>query len=97
VVSEDGFSLLTTHYSPLTKETQMARPGPQRPAAGPEEIFPGADYSDDEREFLVAVERYRREKRRPFPTCREVLQLLLGLGYRRVAEPPPPVPRKETD
>jgi hypothetical protein len=64
----------------------MARPGPQRPASGPEEIFPGHDYSDDEREFLVAMERYKRERRRPFPTWREVLVVLLSLGYRRVAK-----------
>jgi hypothetical protein len=76
---------------------QMARPGPQRPAAGPEEVFPGHDYSDDEREFLVAMERYKRERRRPFPTCREVLAVLLSLGYRRVPlfpHPPAPSPMK---
>jgi hypothetical protein len=75
----------------------MARPGPQRLASGPEEIFPGHDYSDDEREFLVAMERYKRERRRPFPTWREVLVVLLSLGYRRVAgfpHPPAPSPMK---
>jgi hypothetical protein len=73
----------------------MARPGPPRPVAGTDEIYVGADYSDDEREFLVAIERYRREKRRPFPTCREVLRVLLSLGYRRVAELRTPSPPPE--
>ena len=66
-------------------------------SAGPEEIFPGHDYSDEEREFLVAIERYKRERRRPFPTCREVLAVLLSLGYRRVSilpHPPAPSPTR---
>ena len=55
--------------------------------AGPEENFPGSDYSDEERAFLVAMERYKRRNGRPFPTCREVLYVLRSLGYRKVAEP----------
>lgn len=43
------------------------------------------EYTDEERVFLLAVERYRRERRRPFPTCREVLAIALALGYRKVA------------
>jgi hypothetical protein len=39
------------------------------------------DYTDDEREFLVAMDRYKREKNRPFPTWREVLMVIKGLGY----------------
>ncbi|MFO0809067.1 MAG: hypothetical protein U0746_10620 [Gemmataceae bacterium] len=50
---------------------------------GPEQNFQGCDYSDEEREFLMAMERYRRREHRPFPTCREVLYVLLSLGYRK--------------
>ena len=45
------------------------------------------EYSLDEVEFMTAVERYKRERRRPFPTCSEVLAVLQSLGYRKVAEP----------
>ncbi len=45
------------------------------------------DYSDDETEFMKAMERYKRENRRPFPTWSEVLEVLMSMGYRRVAEP----------
>src|SRR6516162_3839490 len=45
------------------------------------------DYSDDETEFMKAMDRYKRENRRPFPTWSEVLEVLRSLGYRRVAEP----------
>lgn len=45
------------------------------------------DYTDDEAEFMKAMDRYKRENRRPFPTWSEVLEVLRSLGYRRVAEP----------
>lgn len=45
------------------------------------------DYNLDETEFMKAMDRYKRENRRPFPTWSEVLEVLHSLGYRRVAEP----------
>ena len=41
------------------------------------------DYTADELEFSLALDRYRRQKRRPYPTNREVLAVLKGLGYRK--------------
>ena len=43
----------------------------------------GSDYTDEEREFLVAVDRYKRVHHRPHPTWREVLALVKSLGYRK--------------
>jgi hypothetical protein len=62
--------------------------------SGPEANFPGNDYSDEERAFLVAMERYKRLRRRPFPTCREVLYVLRSLGYRKL--PPAKEPNLKT-
>ena len=45
------------------------------------------DYNDDETDFMKAMDRYKRENRRPFPTWSEVLEVMRSLGYRRVAEP----------
>src|SRR5262245_24666738 len=45
------------------------------------------DYDDEETVFMKAMDRYKRENRRPFPTWSEVLEVLRSLGYRRVAEP----------
>jgi hypothetical protein len=53
----------------------------------PEETYPGANYTDDEVEFFMAIERYQREAHRPFPTWHEVLRVLKSLGYRKVARP----------
>lgn len=48
------------------------------------DLFPGCDYSDEEREFMLAMDRYKREKKRPFPSWREVLSVVQALGYRKV-------------
>ncbi len=45
------------------------------------------DYSDDEIDFMKAMDQYKRANRRPFPTWSEVLEVLHALGYRKVAEP----------
>lgn len=39
------------------------------------------DYSDDELQFMQAMETYKRTSGRMFPTCSEVLEVLRGLGY----------------
>lgn len=38
-------------------------------------------------EFGKAMDRYKIDHRRPFPTWSEVLDVLQSLGYRKVAEP----------
>ena len=45
------------------------------------------DYNNEEIEFMKAMDQYKRDNRRPFPTWSEVLEVLASLGYRRVAEP----------
>jgi hypothetical protein len=45
------------------------------------------DYSDEEITFMKAMDQYKRDNRRPFPTWSEVLEVLYALGYRKVAEP----------
>ena len=43
------------------------------------------DYSDDEVEFMNAMENYKRASGRMFPTCSEVLEVIRSLGYLKVA------------
>lgn len=45
------------------------------------------DYSGNEIEFMRAMDDYKRKSGRPFPTWSEVLEVLMSLGYRKVAEP----------
>jgi hypothetical protein len=44
------------------------------------------DYTDEEIDFMKAMDHYKRDNRRPFPTWSEVLEVLRSLGYRKVAE-----------
>lgn len=41
------------------------------------------DYTDEEVEFMRALEEYKRTSGRMFPTCSEVLEVLRGLGYEK--------------
>ena len=43
--------------------------------------------TDEQFEFLLAIEEYKRKNVRPFPTWTEVLEVIKALGYRKVAEP----------
>jgi hypothetical protein len=45
------------------------------------------DYNSDEIQFMKAMDQYKRDNGRPFPTCSEVLEVLGAIGYRKVAEP----------
>ena len=45
------------------------------------------NYSINEVEFMRAMDQYKRKSGRPFPTWSEVLEVLMSLGYRKVAEP----------
>jgi hypothetical protein len=45
------------------------------------------DYNNDQIEFMMAMDQYKRENRRPFPIWSEVLEVLLAIGYRKVADP----------
>ena len=52
------------------------------------------EYSEEEIEFLTAIDAYKRANRRPFPTWSEVLEVIRALGYRKVeaSKPIPGVP-----
>ncbi|MCH2183638.1 MAG: hypothetical protein MK108_16695 [Mariniblastus sp.] len=43
------------------------------------------DYSHAEKEFIQAMDDYKNRSGRMFPTCSEILEVLISLGYRQVA------------
>lgn len=59
----------------------------RRNTVGCGENFPGADYTADEEEFIFALDTFRRQTGRRYPTCTEILKVLKSLGY---AKQPPP-------
>jgi len=44
------------------------------------------DYNNSEIEFMQAMDDYKQQSGRMFPTCSEILEVLTKLGYRQVAE-----------
>jgi hypothetical protein len=43
------------------------------------------DYNDAEVEFMNALDIYKRKSGRMFPTCSEILEVLMALGYEKRA------------
>jgi hypothetical protein len=41
------------------------------------------NYDGDELEFMLAMQNYKEQRQRPFPTWKETLEVLRGLGYHK--------------
>lgn len=44
------------------------------------------EYNNMEIEFMQAMDEYKRASGRMFPTCSEILEVLIKIGYRKVAD-----------
>jgi hypothetical protein len=55
------------------------------------------DYTDDEIEFMQALDAYKRASGRMFPTCSEVLEVIRGLGYQKVPQTDGPAAVAQTN
>lgn len=44
------------------------------------------DYSDEEIEFMQAMDAYKRRSGRMFPTCSEILEVIREIGYVRMSK-----------
>ena len=63
------------------------RRGPGRRRSDDRKAAEEGQMSDEQFEFLMAIDEYKRKNRRPFPTWTEVFEVIKALGYRKVAEP----------
>lgn len=63
------------------------RRGPGRRRSEDRKAAEEGQMSDEQFEFVMAIDEYKRANARPFPTWTEVLEVIKALGYRRVAEP----------
>ena len=69
-------------------ETPVAK-DPRRKVQRRRQIDPTTcerDYSNDEIEFMQALDAYKRAAGRMFPTCSEILEVIRSLGYVRLNE-----------
>lgn len=73
--------------APVAEERRQA---PRRKVPRRRQIDPTTcerDYSEQEIEFMQAMDAYKRSSGRMFPTCSEILEVLRDLGYQQVGKP----------
>lgn len=63
------------------------RRGPGRRRSDDRKSAEEGQMSDEQFEFLMAIDEYKKKNTRPFPTWTEVLEVIKAMGYRKVAEP----------
>lgn len=63
------------------------RRGPGRRRTDERKAAEEGHMSDEQFEFLMAIDEYKKTNARPFPTWTEVLEVIKALGYRKVADP----------
>ncbi len=61
--------------------------GPGRRLSDERKSAEEGQMSDEQLEFLAAIQEYKTKNAKPFPTWTEVLEVIKALGYRKVAEP----------
>ena len=61
--------------------------GPGRRLTDERKAAEEGQMSQEQYEFLMAIDEYKRQNAKPFPTWTEVLEVIWALGYRRVAGP----------
>ena len=63
------------------------RRGPGRRRSESRKAAEEGEMTDEQFEFLMAINRYKSVNNRPFPTWTEVLDVIHAIGYRKVAKP----------
>jgi len=63
------------------------RRGPGRRRSDDRRNAEEGQMSEEQFEFLMTIEEYKRYNARPFPSWTEVLEVIKAMGYRKVAEP----------
>ncbi len=63
------------------------RRGPGRRLSEERKAAEQGQMSDEQFEFLLAIDEYKKKNAKRFPTWTEVFEVIKALGYRKVAEP----------
>lgn len=61
------------------------RRGPGRRRSESRRSAEEGELSEEQFEFVMAIDEYKRTNKRPFPSWTEVLEVIKYLGYRKVA------------
>lgn len=85
-MSRRGLSDRRTAEGAAILPEQDRRVAPRRKVERRRQIDPTTcerDYSNDEIEFMRAMDEYKRKAGRQFPTWSEVLEVIKSMGYKR--------------
>lgn len=70
------------------------RRGPGRRRTDDRRSAEEGEMTDEQFEFVLAIDTYKRLNNRPFPTWTEVLEVIKQIGYRKVAASTLNLPKK---
>ena len=75
------------------------RRGPGRRRTDERRSAEEGEMNDEQFDFLMAINEYKKVNKVPFPSFTEILEIAKALGYRKVAEPVPlnTLRKKESD
>ena len=86
--TETGESFIERRSSVVDQRLGLdRRRGPGRRRTEERRAAEEGEMTDEQFDFLMAIDKYKKENRRPFPTWTEVLEVIKAMGYRKVAEP----------
>jgi hypothetical protein len=63
------------------------RRGPGRRRTDDRRAAEEGQMTDEQFSFVMAVDQYKKQNSRPFPSWTEILEIVKALGYRQVAPP----------
>ena len=63
------------------------RRGPGRRRSDDRRAAEEGQMTDEQFEFIMAIDQYKKQNNKPFPSWTEILDILKTMGYRKVAEP----------
>jgi hypothetical protein len=73
--------------SPIDRRTGLERRrGPGRRRSDSRRSAEEGELNEEQFQFVLAMDEYKRANKRPFPSWTEVLEVIKYLGYRKVAE-----------
>ncbi len=85
---QDQGSFLERRQSVVDRRLGLdRRRGPGRRLSEERKAAEQGEMTDEQFEFLMAIDAYKKQNQRPFPTWTEVLEVIKAIGYRKVAEP----------
>lgn len=88
IEEQDQESFLERRQSVVDRRLGLdRRRGPGRRLSEERKAAEQGEMTDEQFEFLMAIDAYKKQNQRPFPTWTEVLEVIKAIGYRKVAQP----------